>query len=1304
MAARDNELYLYHLTLQKQTNFVHSCIGHFVDLDAGSNNGQSQLCVATETHLELYDTAEGELKLITRFQNLFTTITSMRSLDLPHAGSTANSSNCPTFLVLTSDSGNLSIVQITRHAGAFKLRTLVNQPLTRTTLRRASPISYMEVDPNGRCIILSSVEQNKLCFLVDFARELRISSPLEIIRPHMITLDMTACDVNFNNPCFIALEMDSMAASLSVHLIFYVLELGLNHIVKKADYSVNPSANFILSLPDLSKYNITTSLNDNNYDRDEDSLFNPFVVIGFENHILIKDMNGFYSLKVQIPQRAAASNLQKSVTIISGIVQKLKNDFFVLLQSNYGDLFKLTITPDINDRNRPLVKLSYFDTIQNSNQLHIFKSGYLFALSEMNNNFLFQFEKLGVENDLSKILTSKDPNKPLVFQPSTNLQNLSILSQQLNLNPLGSSQISNDSPLSIVTQHHTNSKLLTLTSGVNYSNLISTNLPPNATKLWLIPHPAATNNNNNLLFISFPKKTMILQIDNESMEELTPDEVARSTFKLSQDTTIHTCLMSSHSIIQVCTTELRQIVPIDKTGFSNKLTWVPPAGIRIICATSSKTQLIVSLSNYELVYFKIDSSSNSLIELTTHPELDTLPCKLAVEQDSQHSDLLAIADDEGMIKIMSLRDQKEDFLTVISLQLANEKVSDMIMVRDPLTRLLNLHVGLVNGVYMRFHIQEIDGLFTDIKRRFLGLKPVVLSYLNKISMSLNEEEEEEKEEEEEEDGNEKKWISCVVCHSASTWVSYTWNNMWNIRPLNGQNMLSCSKFVNADVQINGVCSISNSGHLNIGQVSGFSTWEKWFHVDEVSIEEQGDKKEDDAGEESEEDDEDDEEETLRISTFQPRTILSFPNKPKHALFIENHTEVPQCRISLKINDDCIKHANSDRSFKLLDNVHCISATIIDFGKKVDHLVISTKDNRLMTYQVLVNKDESSFDIELLHQTKTLSQIHSMLKFKNHLLAAIDSTIILYGLGKKQLLRRSVTETPVSITKIVSMDQWNYERLAVGDIHESVTLFIWNPTGNVFIPMVDDSIKRHVTTLKFLDEATIIGADKFGNAWTLRCPSECENIISSHEASELSDGTIKYPLNLINLQQRLPNTYDCKFKFDVLNHLYVNDIIVNFHILDSISNSDRPGCIYMGLQGTIGCFIPLLSKGNVMTMKKIEKIMSEADDTFYMEYESRKKNNNMHSEDDEEEPASVVLHRRGDIIDGTICEGSYSIVGRDHQSYRSYYAPVRMVIDGDLCENFLRLSLNEQEFLAKDLKNIQINDIIQRINEVRTNYL
>ena len=433
----------------------------------------------------------------------------------------------------------------------------------------------------------------------------------------------------------------------------------------------------------------------------------------------------------------------------------------------------------------------------------------------------------------------------------------------------------------------------------------------------------------------------------------------------------------------------------------------------------------------------------------------------------------------------------------------------MIMIRDSWIGMLNLHVGLENGVYMRFHIQDVDGTFNDIKKRFLGLKPVSLSYLQNISTSLKEEEdddddeEEEEEKEEEEDNNKTNLISCVFCHSSSTWVSYTWNNIWNIRLLKDQSMLSCSKFVNADVEVNGICSITKSGRLDIGKVFNFPTLDNWFHVDESSVEKQENGIENEINEEEKKEDNDDDDneeeegkeeseveegETLQVSLFQPRVILSFPNKPKHFLFIDNHSDIQQCRLSLRVNGICLNYNKSNILFIILHNVRCISAAIVDFTRQANHLVICAEDKRLLTYKVLVNKDQSSFEIEPIHQTNIISPIYSMLKFKNFLLTAIDSTIVLYGLGKKQLLRRSVTQTPVSITKIVSMDQWNHERLAVGDIHESVTLFIWNPAGNIFIPIVDDSVKRHVATLKFLDEATIIGADKFGNCllYTSRC--------------------------------------------------------------------------------------------------------------------------------------------------------------------------------------------------------------------------
>jgi len=44
----------------------------------------------------------------------------------------------------------------------------------------------------------------------------------------------------------------------------------------------------------------------------------------------------------------------------------------------------------------------------------------------------------------------------------------------------------------------------------------------------------------------------------------------------------------------------------------------------------------------------------------------------------------------------------------------------------------------------------------------------------------------------------------------------------------------------------------------------------------------------------------------------------------------------------------------------------------------------------------------------------------------------------------------------------------------------------------------------------------------------------------------------------------------------------------------------------------------------------------------------------------------------------------SCIGRDHISYRSYYSPVKDVIDGDLCEMFTTLPDLQQREIAEDM--------------------
>jgi splicing factor 3B subunit 3 len=69
----------------------------------------------------------------------------------------------------------------------------------------------------------------------------------------------------------------------------------------------------------------------------------------------------------------------------------------------------------------------------------------------------------------------------------------------------------------------------------------------------------------------------------------------------------------------------------------------------------------------------------------------------------------------------------------------------------------------------------------------------------------------------------------------------------------------------------------------------------------------------------------------------------------------------------------------------------------------------------------------------------------------------------------------------------------------------------------------------------------------------------------------------------------------------------------------------------------------------------------------------------------------MQHLRGEPV---------SLVGRDHLSYRSYYAPVKSVIDGDLCEAFASLPYGRQQAIAGDLDK-SVGDVLKKLEGLRT---
>ena len=60
----------------------------------------------------------------------------------------------------------------------------------------------------------------------------------------------------------------------------------------------------------------------------------------------------------------------------------------------------------------------------------------------------------------------------------------------------------------------------------------------------------------------------------------------------------------------------------------------------------------------------------------------------------------------------------------------------------------------------------------------------------------------------------------------------------------------------------------------------------------------------------------------------------------------------------------------------------------------------------------------------------------------------------------------------------------------------------------------------------------------------------------------------------------------------------------------------------------------------------------------------------------------------------------SLIGRDHMSYRSYYAPVKSVVDGDLCEAFGLLPYPKQQSIANDLDRT-VGEVLKKLEQLRT---
>lgn len=279
------------------------------------------------------------------------------------------------YIIVGSDSGRITILEYQPNVNKFHRLHL--ETFGKSGVRRVIPGQYLACDPKGRACLIASVEKNKLVYVLNrnAQAELTISSPLEAHRPHCLVFALVALDVGYDNPVFAALEVDYGESDqdptgvayeeAEKMLVYYELDLGLNHVVRKWADPVDRSASMLFQVPGGA---------------DGPS----GVLVCAEDCIYYRHV-GRGASRVPIPRRKGATeDPNRKRVIVAGVMHKMRGAFFFLLQSEDGDLFKVTLDY-ADDVGVGRIRIKYFDTVPVASSLCILKSGFLFVAAEASN-------------------------------------------------------------------------------------------------------------------------------------------------------------------------------------------------------------------------------------------------------------------------------------------------------------------------------------------------------------------------------------------------------------------------------------------------------------------------------------------------------------------------------------------------------------------------------------------------------------------------------------------------------------------------------------------------------------------------------------------------------------------------------------------------------------------------------------------------------------------------------------------------------------------------------------------------------
>uniref|UniRef100_A0A914L3W9 Cleavage/polyadenylation specificity factor A subunit C-terminal domain-containing protein n=1 Tax=Meloidogyne incognita TaxID=6306 RepID=A0A914L3W9_MELIC len=197
----------------------------------------------------------------------------------------------------------------------------------------------------------------------------------------------------------------------------------------------------------------------------------------------------------------------------------------------------------------------------------------------------------------------------------------------------------------------------------------------------------------------------------------------------------------------------------------------------------------------------------------------------------------------------------------------------------------------------------------------------------------------------------------------------------------------------------------------------------------------------------------------------------------------------------------------------------------------------------------------------------------------------------------------------------------------------------------FFPLIsfDETTPRYITSICLLDYDTVACADRFGSIAILRLP---KNLVEEVQED---------PTGVRALWDR-GNMNGASQKLELIAHFYIGDLVTKLHKTSIVPGSDD-SLIYTTISGSIGMLVPFISRDEFEFFQTLE------------------------------------MHLRVE---------NPPLSGRDHLAYRSFYAPCKFVVDGDLCEQYSTLDTGKQREIASAL-GLQPGVVVKKLEDLRTRY-